>query len=324
MATGRTLLAVLACCALLAAPVAQPATAAKPKAATTKPKPKPAAAKPAAKHAVARPPAKPEPLAKELFSAAKLPAGGPPEAIGFYAKGCLEGAKALPLDGKTWQVMRLSRNRNWGHPNLVAFLERFAAKVPKVSKWPGLLIGDMAQPRGGPTVSGHASHQTGLDVDIWFTPMPDHILARQEREDISAQNIVAANRKDVNAKLWTPDYVAVVKAAAQDPAVQRIFVNPAIKYEFCKEAGGDRGWLHKVRPYWGHDDHFHVRLRCPTGHPECTGQPPPSDSEGCAAADFKYWFSPGVLHPKIKPSPPKRQMKLSELPPACRKVLAAP
>jgi penicillin-insensitive murein endopeptidase len=323
MAMGRTLLAVLACCGLIAVSPAHSAPAVAVKKAA--PKPKPAAAKPAGKHAVAHAPAAPDPIAKELFSAKKLPAGGPAEAIGFYAKGCLEGGKALPLDGKTWQVMRLSRNRNWGHPNLVAFLERFTAKVPKVSKWPGLLIGDMAQPRGGPTISGHASHQTGLDVDIWFTPMPDHTLSAQEREDISARDVVAANRKDVNAKLWSSDYVAVVKAAAQDPAVERIFVNPAIKYEFCKEAGSDRGWLHKVRPYWGHDDHFHVRLHCPAGHAECTGQPPPGLSDGCAAADFKYWFSEGVLHPKKTPSgPPKRMMKLSALPAACRKVLAAP
>ena len=64
--------------------------------------------------------------------------------------------------------MRLSRNRNWGHPKLVEFLERLSAKGAKVG-WPGLLVGDMAQPRGGPMLTGHASHQVGLDADIWLT-----------------------------------------------------------------------------------------------------------------------------------------------------------
>jgi penicillin-insensitive murein endopeptidase len=323
MAIGRTPLVLLACCGLVAASAAFAASAAKRQAATAKSvTAKSAVTKSKSAHAH---PAKPEPPAKQLFGAKTLPTVGAPRAIGFYAKGCLAGARELPTTGKTWQVMRLSRNRNWGHPNLIAFIERFSAKVPKVSTWPGILIGDMAQPRGGPMVNGHASHQIGLDVDIWFTPMPAHKLTVREREDTSAQNVVAANRKDVKATLWGPSYAAVVKAAAQDDVVARIFVNPAIKYEFCKQAGSDRGWLHKVRPYWGHDDHFHVRLRCPAGHSECTGQPPPPAGDGCASENFKYWFSEGVLHPKPHPpGPPRHQITLSELPAACRQVLAAP
>ena len=50
--------------------------------------------------------------------------------------------------------------------------------------WNGLLIGDMSQPRGGPMLNGHSSHQIGLDVDIWFTPMPDHELSPEERDVI--------------------------------------------------------------------------------------------------------------------------------------------
>ena len=88
--------------------------------------------------------------------------------------------------------MRLSRNRNWGHPELIALLERFAGEVKKNNEWPGLLVGDISQPRGGPMLTGHASHQVGLDADIWFTPMPDHTLTKQEREDLSATSMLAA------------------------------------------------------------------------------------------------------------------------------------
>src|SRR5882724_2272336 len=128
--------------------------------------------------------------AKELFGRKTSPAPLATHSIGFYAKGCLAGAQALPVNGKTWQVMRLSRNRNWGHPNLVEFLERLADQAPKTG-WRGLLLGDMSQPRGGPMMGGHASHQVGLDTDIWLTPMPDRELSREEREEMMATMVVA-------------------------------------------------------------------------------------------------------------------------------------
>src|SRR5262245_28128931 len=196
--------------------------------------------------------------AKELFVRKTAPASLQARTIGFYSKGCLAGAMALPINGATWQVMRLSRNRNWGHPSLVQFLERLAAQAPKTG-WHGLLVGDMSQPRGGPMLTGHASHQVGLDADIWLTPMPNRELTRQEREEMSATMIVAEDRLDVDPQVWTPAHLAVIRAAAKDPQVARIFVNAAIKKALCRDAGSDRHWLGKVQPWWGHDFHFHVR-----------------------------------------------------------------
>ena len=105
--------------------------------------------------------------AKELFGRKVLPAKMPTHVVGFYAKGCIAGAEGLPINGEAWQVMRLSRNRYWGHPDLVALVKRLAAKARKDAGWPGILVGDMSQPRGGPMLTGHASHQVGLDADIW-------------------------------------------------------------------------------------------------------------------------------------------------------------
>src|SRR5947209_19021684 len=197
--------------------------------------------------------------AKELFGRKAAPANLQTRTIGFYSKGCLAGAVALPINGATWQVMRLSRNRNWGHPNLVQFLERLAAQAPKTG-WRGLLVGDLSQPRGGPMLTGHASHQVGLDADIWLTPMPDRELTREEREELSATMIVAEDRRDIDPKVWTPAHGAIIKAAATEPEVERIFVNAAIKKALCREAGNDRAWLYKVRPMWGHNYHFHIRM----------------------------------------------------------------
>ena len=85
--------------------------------------------------------------------------------------------------------------------------------------------------------------------------------------------------------MFTPGHLVVIRAAAQEPSVQRIFVNAAIKKALCREAKGDRFWLHKVRPMYGHDYHFHIRIRCPPGS-ECEGQTDPAESEGCKPADL--------------------------------------
>ncbi|MFG1430712.1 penicillin-insensitive murein endopeptidase [Xanthobacter sp. V2C-8] len=266
--------------------------------------------------------------AKELFGRARMPASEfQPEAIGFYSKGCLAGAEALPItgpeaNGPLWQVMRLSRNRNYGHPELVAFLERFARKVTETSSWRGILVGDMSQPRGGPMLTGHASHQVGLDADIWLTPSPGRILSREERESLSATMMVRRDRRDIDPASWRPDHWKVVRAAASDPGVERVFVNAAIKKALCRDAAGDRSWLAKVRPYWGHDYHMHVRLGCPKGSAECRGQEPPPSGDGCGA-ELDWWFSDEVLHPKPdkEPAKPKPPMTLADLPPACATVL---
>jgi len=214
-------------------------------------------------------PANPKTPAKELFARKSEPVPLAARSIGSYIRGCLAGAVALPINGKTWQVMRLSRDRNWGHPDLVRFLERFADKVPQFG-WPGLLVGDISQPRGGPMLTGHTSHQIGLDADIWLTPMPNHELSREEREAMSATNVVAADGKDVDSSVWTPAHVAVIRAAAEDPQVERIFVNAAIKKALCRDAGSSRAWLYKVRPWWNHTYHFHVRIRCPPKGPQAS------------------------------------------------------
>jgi penicillin-insensitive murein endopeptidase len=266
----------------------------------------------------------PKTPAKALFGRKTAPANLRTESIGFYSRGCLAGAKALPITGKTWQVMRLSRNRNWGHPNLINYLERLSQRGTRVG-WSGLLVGDMSQPRGGPMLTGHASHQVGLDADIWLRPMPNHVLSREEREEMSATMMVADDRTDVDPKVWTPAHLGILKAAASDPLVERIFVNAAIKKDLCREAGSDREWLQKIRPYWQHDYHFHVRISCPADSPDCKRQDPVPPGDGCGK-DLAWWFTDAVLHPKPEPEPtkPPPYLKIADLPPVCRQVLAAP
>src|ERR1700760_374098 len=264
--------------------------------------------------------------AKELFARKLLPAAMPTRVVGFYAKGCIAGAEALPINGDTWQVMRLSRNRNFAHPDLVALLKRLSEKAHRDAGWPGILVGDMSQPRGGPMFTGHASHQIGLDADVWLTPMPNRTLSRNEREEMSAVMMVRADRLDIDPNTWTPQHLSVIRDAAQEPSVERIFVNAAIKKALCREAKGDRSWLAKIRPMYGHDYHFHIRIKCPAGSTTCESQPESTEGEACSAADLAYWFKDEVLHPKppVEPAKPKPPLTLAQLPAECRQVLAAP
>ncbi|MGA8562642.1 MAG: penicillin-insensitive murein endopeptidase [Pseudolabrys sp.] len=258
--------------------------------------------------------------AKELFARKSTPFPGPSRSIGGYFDGCLAGAVPLSITGPSWQVMRPSRNRNWGNAQLVRFIERFAKNAKKVG-WNGLLVGDMSQPRGGPMLSDHTSHQVGLDVDIWFTPMPDHVQSREEREFGLPTDVVALDRLDVDPDAWTRRHTELIHAAAQDPAVIRILVNAAIKKALCRDARADCAWLSKVRPWYGHAEHFHVQIACPADSPECKPQSRPPPGDGCGH-ELDFWFKESTLHPP--PRKPKPALTLASLPPACKQIVKAP
>ena len=260
-----------------------------------------------------------EPVAvKYQFGAVTAPTESAARPIGSYARGCLAGGKQLAVSGPHWQVMRLARNRNWGHPSAISYIERFSRDVATRDGWSGLLVGDISQPRGGPTPTGHASHQTGLDVDVWFVPMPQRVLSVDEREKVSAVSLLMTGRLSVDPRKWSDLYPRLLKRAVSYPEVARIFVSAAIKKELCETAGADRGWLRKIRPWWGHEDHFHVRLACPPGLAGCTNQAAPGPGDGCGA-ELAEWFKPKP--PPKKPSKPPPELTLADLPAACADVL---
>lgn len=266
--------------------------------------------------------------AKSLFGAAKTPAPLQARAIGSYSRGCLSGAVSLPVDGPAWQAMRLSRNRNWGHPELVSLVERLATEAQKNDGWPGLLVGDLSQPRGGPMLTGHASHQVGLDADVWLTPMPNRKLTKREREDISATSMLDKTDLAVDPKIFTDTHVKLIKRAASYPQVERVLVHPAIKKALCQAAGTDRAWLGKVRPIGGHYYHFHIRIGCPAGSEAyCKPQKATTGEDGCTK-EVDEWLArlsapPKPLPPGYKPKPPPPPVTMAELPPECRSVLAS-
>ncbi|MGD9915297.1 MAG: penicillin-insensitive murein endopeptidase, partial [Rhizobiaceae bacterium] len=269
-------------------------------------------------------PAMAEPLAKDLFGGKKLPAATAPKSFGFYSKGCFAGGVAIATDGPTWQAMRLSRNRRWGHPTMIKLIERLSVDAT-ADGWPGLLLGDISQPRGGPMLSGHASHQIGLDADIWLTPMPDRTLTARERENMSATLMVDEKTHLVIDRLWTPAHTKLLKRAASYPEVERILVNPGIKKKLCDTVKGDRSWLRKVRPFWGHDYHFHIRIGCQPGSSGCKEQDATPPGDGCDKS-LAWWFTKEPWKVDTGPAQPRARdvMTMKSLPAACRQVLNAP
>lgn len=278
-----------------------------------------------------------EALARQLFGAKSAPSRQEPTPIGFYSRGCAAGLQALPESGPTWQAMRLSRNRYYGQPEMLAFLKDLSGFAASLPGWKGLYIGDISQPRGGPMTGGHASHQIGLDADIWMLPPQSLSLSRGARESLSSISIRTDDQTRINGN-WTAQHMTLLKAAASDPRVDRVFVAAAAKIAMCNAAPkGDRDWLQKIRPIYGHNTHFHVRLKCPPGSSLCEVQKPTvaalsNGGDGCDET-LNWWVTTYLEElrnppkpPKNAPPPPKnaKTYVMSDLPAACRSVLSAP
>lgn len=246
------------------------------------------------------------------------PAPGAARVHGFYSKGCIAGARSLPLDGPGFAVLRPHRNRQWGHPDTIAVVRDLARRVARADAV--LLIADIGQPRGGP-VTGHASHQLGLDADIRLLMLPRRLVTPSYRANPPNVSMLTADRKATDRRRWSGRQIALIRAAALDARVDRIFVNPVIKRALCRAVTGERGWLGKVVPWYGHHAHMHVRLRCPAGSPGCVRQRAVPPGTGCGKA-LAWWFRKVTVTPRKSTKPVRRKPRRPVLPRACQAVLA--
>lgn len=251
---------------------------------------------------------------------AQTPTATPSESIGSYAAGCLRGAVPLEMTGEGFQVMRPSRHRFYGHPRLISFIKDLARNVAAQNLDP-LLIGDLGQPKGGPTMSSHASHQTGLEVDIWYMHAPkERVLTAEEREKLESPPLVNPDFAGLNQD-WHSDLIEILKLAASDPRVDRMFVNPVIKKTICDSHRGEP-WVAKLRPWWDHDDHFHVRLKCSEQDARCNAgaEDPLAPGDGCDAT-LDAWFTPEKKAEEKRMREHPQPSRMPKLPRECRKVL---
>jgi len=240
---------------------------------------------------------------------------GRPAAIGGPSNGCIRGAEALPATGPGFVSIRRHRNRFYGHPETLRLIRELGTSMQQ-HNGRLIMIGDLAQPRGGRMSSSHVSHQNGLDVDVWLTLADSPEQAwRSTPEDRDPPSMLGPRGLELSGR-WGPDQLFLVHSAAQDPAVDRILVNPGIKRALCRSEGA-APWLHKLRPWWGHDAHMHVRLKCPRGSRECKQQAPIPAGSGCGS-ELAWWFSAEARSPHRSSSKPKTR----PVPPAsCRVVL---
>jgi penicillin-insensitive murein endopeptidase len=261
-------------------------------------------------------------------AATLTPAPGPARIIGGGDAGCIAGAVRLPDTAPGMQTIRLSKSYFWGHPDVIRALQDLARKT-QAAGLPDLYMNDISQPRGGPVTGVHASHQRGLDADVWLDVVGPHpVLPAAQREAIEPVSLVRADERAIVPELWRAEHVTLIRLGATLPGVDRVLVNPAIKKQLCAVVTGDRSWLQKVRPWYGHASHMHLHFRCPAPPPgmknECIDQAPVPAGDGCDAS-LEWWFTRRIT--PITPEPPKPaapKPKPPTLPAACRAILAAP
>ena len=260
------------------------------------------------------------PLLALVAAAPTAPAPGPVHVIGT-GLGCIAGAVRLPDEAPGLQTVRLSQSSFWGHPEAIANVLTLGQRA-KAAGLPDLYMGDLSLPRGGPMPGGHASHQRGLDADVYFDVVGPHpVLALSAREAIEPPSLVRPDGRAVDPARWRPEHVTLLKLATSLPLTDRVLVNPAIKKQLCDSVTGDRSWLRFIRPWYGHAAHMHISFKCPAGQPECASLAPPPPGDGCDAS-LQWWFD--RLDHKPEPAPSGKPPPKPKLPAACVKMLSAP
>jgi penicillin-insensitive murein endopeptidase len=144
-------------------------------------------------------------------------------------------------------------------------------------------------------------------------------LTPEEREKLAAATMLSADREGLDAKKWGDAQKWILQQAVADARVDRIFVNPVIKRELCISESG-AAWLHKLRPWWGHDDHWHVRLRCSAQDPACVATDAIPPGSGCDST-LDWWFSEDAQKKGIENNAKSAPRVLPKLPPECAAVL---
>lgn len=203
---------------------------------------------------------------------------------GFYSRGRLVSADLLPPDGFGFVKIHRPRNRGFGSFDLVQVLRETARQMqelfPSIDR---VQIGDMSAEHGG-FISGHASHQNGLDADVAFL--------RLNRTEQDPESTSGFHESFVHNGFLTPNFDlarnwAYAKLLVATGRVQRVFVNEVVKRGLCAYVaaqGGletERETLRRLRVIRGHTDHFHVRVTCPAQSPDCAPQEEVPADPGC-------------------------------------------
>ena len=257
--------------------------------------------------------------ASEIFFKIRTETNSEAKSIGSYSKGCLAGAEYLPNHSLHYEALKPSRNRFWGHPNLISYIKNTSKEVFE-THGNGLILGDLSMPRGGPMPYGHKSHQTGLDVDIFYEKKPELAMNRFELETFKPRSVLSPNQREINEDLWSDYHYDLLKIATKDDRVTRIFVNPLIKKELCMmaEEKDDMDWLKKNTPMGWSLQSFSCQIELPKNSELCINQADVNNSTGCGS-ELDFWMKKDKLF-ESNSTKIRKWMLLSDLPKSCRKI----
>lgn len=234
---------------------------------------------------------------------------------GSTSAGCIEGTQELNDAFEDFQIQRWAPNRNYAHPLMMQYLADLRHRTKDLGL-PPLLIGDLSRYLGGSygPRSNHASHNTGIDVDLPF----DFALPRKTESELNSPKDVYIVKGSKVQPSFTKSIELYIKSAASDPRVDRIFVAPMIKKRMCNvyQDEANNGFLQKLRPWFGHQAHMHVRLKCPFDSPDCISQAPIPQGNGCGY-ELESWFLP----PPPNTNKAKAKKKERVLPQKCAILL---
>ncbi|MDX1949745.1 MAG: penicillin-insensitive murein endopeptidase [Rickettsiales bacterium] len=248
-------------------------------------------------------------------------AEGQSESIGTHNNGCMLYSAELSKNSQDYKLPRVERGHNYGHPEMVELLEDYSYRVKQMTG-KELLIADISKKNGGPVFMLHSSHQTGLDADIWFTLYDaKQNLSSEDIKTLQPLNMADEKGKSVSS-FWGSNQEDILKLFAQNDKVDRIFVNYNIKNYYCSKFKNE-DWQKKIRPWWGHNEHFHIRLKCPKNSEECISKGQEIKNDGCGS-ELAWWFSDEAKQPKSKKEAEAKlteEQILERLPNRCKEIL---
>jgi penicillin-insensitive murein endopeptidase len=176
-----------------------------------------------------------------------------------------------------------SSDVRWGVEPLVGLIDRAAKSVHKQVPDAILSVGHLSKAGGG-ELDRHASHESGRDADIGFYVknaagkpiVADHMVAfvgdgtapswpGAHFDDARNWSLVSAIVGDGHAKV-THIFVATPIRERLLSYATKIGASPAIRAKAAEVLAQPRGSL-------PHDDHFHVRIGCPSGMDKCIELP---------------------------------------------------
>jgi LysM repeat protein len=197
------------------------------------------------------------------------------QSIGRVDRGTLHNSTRLP---KSSHYFRRRVERTYATTHLIDHtLNAISSVYEQFPKLHRLAIGDLSAETGG-WLSGHASHQSGRDIDIG--------LFYRKQPAGYPEEFVVATRDSLDAAATWALVEALVETAGKPGGVEKIFLDYELQgwlYEHARKQGWSKARLADVFQYPdgefakhglvrhepNHADHLHVRFGCPAGDNGC-------------------------------------------------------